>query len=332
MASGEFARKCKAFWDFLVPETWLLALVSVAFGATQATLSPVEYAVLFLAWGPLWTGATNLVNMYFDREEDAVNEPKREGVDREENVRVLGYPTILASSLVLYVATVVIVAVEFGSDAGIVALTATVVSIGYSVPPLRFKSHYLTSTSALSLCAVVLPYLSGWAIHSPLADAPVTMLGFVGVSMAHALVGKEIPDYEGDKRAGHSTFVTRFGFERGVRLFLLGYPGFYLALGVAVVAGVLPGRFVVTFVLAPVSGAVVYLLADLEKDDQTGCRRAFVATFFHGLVVAAVLYAAQLGAWGRLGVVLVGAVAFLAVNQGVQQLLGRLTPDSTPVA
>lgn len=327
-SSVGLARKCKAFREFLVPETWLLALVSVSFGVTGASLTAVEYALLLLAWGPFWTGATNLINMCFDREEDAINEAKHVSVDRERNVQTLGYSTILRSSLVLYTAAVIVLYTTFGTTVGTVATIATLGSIGYSVPPLRLKSHYLTSTSTLSLSAVVLPFLSGRTIHASLLNAPVGVLTFVGLGMAHALIGKEVPDYEGDRHAGHQTLVTAFGFRRGLRLFFLGYPVFYLAFGLAILLKKVPTRTAAVFTLIPVSIVIVHWFSGLQRTNGTACRQLFVLTFFHGLATVTVLYAAYLNAWVRFVVVAVGMVGFLGANHVVKRVLENLAPKT----
>jgi len=181
------------------PRTWTFAITSYLFGY-MATNTPILWQVLLgIAIFALGTAATNLINVYTDIREDAINLPMRvemvRGLGRRNLAYVIGglYPLILLLS------------VPFGLNFILVVALAEFDSIGYSLPPLRFKRHPVTALLSFS-GAVSLPFLAGLVLAGASLLNPLLIL--LGSFMFAYGTVKNIPDVPGDNRAGLKTIAT----------------------------------------------------------------------------------------------------------------------------
>jgi 4-hydroxybenzoate polyprenyltransferase len=181
------------------PRTWTFAVISYLFGC-MATSTPTLWKLLLgAAIFALGTAVTNLINAYTDIQEDAINLPVRVGMIRELGRRNLAYVVIALYLLIL------LLSAPFGMNFILVIALAEFDSIGYSLPPLRFKRHPVTSL--LSFCgAVSLPFLAGLVVaDSSLLNPLLLLLG--SFMFAYGTV-KNIPDILGDIKAGLKTTAT----------------------------------------------------------------------------------------------------------------------------
>jgi 4-hydroxybenzoate polyprenyltransferase len=181
------------------PRTWTFAIVSYLFGY-MATGTPILWQI-FLGGAifALGTAATNLLNVYTDIEEDAINLPLRTEMMNELGRRKLLYVAVGLYPLIL------LLSVPFGSLFILVVTLAELDSIGYSLPPLRFKRHPVTALLSFS-GAVSLPFLAGLVIAGASLLNP--LLIFLGSFMFAYGTVKNIPDILGDIRAGLKTTAT----------------------------------------------------------------------------------------------------------------------------
>src|SRR5690348_15091400 len=126
------------------PRTWTFAASSFILGYVLAGGSSLLQIALGLAVAGLVTAATNVVNAYVDRKEDAVNQPRRVFWVEE-----IGYRGTLLSVIALYSLSFVI-ALFLGPLFIVVLIAGVLNSIFYSARPFRFKARPLLSLVSFS--------------------------------------------------------------------------------------------------------------------------------------------------------------------------------------
>jgi len=175
------------------------------------------------------TGGVFVLNQYFDREADRVNEVKR------------GLP--IASGAVsprcaLFV-FFCLISVSFGVlvlvDPGVLPLFGVyvVLWVCYSAPPLRLKGKPMVDVVVAGLGSGVLPFLLGLQVSSQLTlefslfwiwrryqDAVLCVVPLMLVQSAKHIY-QAVGDYEADLKTGVQTFVVKYG--KGISLDLAKY-------------------------------------------------------------------------------------------------------------
>ncbi len=188
------------------PRTWVFSASSFILGYFLAGGSQLWQIGLGLAVAALITGATNVVNAYADRKEDAVNQPRR--VFWVEQIGTRG---TLATSVVLY-GSAIALSLFLGPLFMVVLAVGIFNSIFYSVPPLRFKSKPFLSLVSFS-GAVGLAFLSGVSVLGSVNLLNPVFWLVTYFMLTYGTV-KNLPDYFGDKKAGTRTSATIFGSMR----------------------------------------------------------------------------------------------------------------------
>jgi len=184
------------------PRTWTFAASSFILGYILAGGTSLFQIGLGLAVAGLVTAATNVVNAYADRREDAVNQPSRVFW-----VEQIGTRETLLSIIVLY--TLAFAASLFLGPLFMLVLAAGVFnSIFYSIRPLRFKARPTLSLVSFS-GAVGLAFLSGMSIVGSINLLNPVLLLVTYFMLTYGTV-KNLPDYSGDKKAGTRTTATVF--------------------------------------------------------------------------------------------------------------------------
>jgi len=192
------------------PRTWTFAVISYLFGCMATSTLILWKMFLGTAIFALGTAATNLINVYTDIQEDAINLPIRAGMVNELGRRNLVYVILGLYPLIL------LLSIPFGLNLLLVVALAEFDSIGYSLPPFRFKRHPVAALASFS-GAVSLPFLAGLVVaESSLLNPLLVLLG--SFMFAYGTV-KNIPDVLGDIRAGLKTTATvSMGLEKAVEM------------------------------------------------------------------------------------------------------------------
>ena len=192
----------------------------------------MQRLLIGIATACLVTASTNLVNAFADRREDLVNQPSRAlWLER------IGPFEALTVAIVLY-AIAGAVSVALGSLFMLVLGLGTLNSLFYSLPPLRFKAHPIRSLVSFS-GAVGLAFLGGMSINGSIEIFNPFFLLCTYFMFAYGAV-KNLPDYQGDRRANIKTSATIFPTIREAIVYssaLLFTP--YLLLVSLIIAGVL---------------------------------------------------------------------------------------------
>ena len=242
------------------PRTWVFASASFILGFALSGGLNVFSVFIGVAIASLVTAATNIVNAYADRKEDAVNQPARAfWLDQ------VGAKGVRATAIFLYCLSIVL-SVFLSPLFVIILLVGIFNSVFYSARPFRFKSHPLSALLSFS-CALALPFLGGLSVTGT-PDLFSPMLWLVTYFMFCYGTVKNLPDYAGDKKAGVRTSATIFGKVSSAVLFtgvLLFTP--YVLLVSLVEVGLLQPIYLADLSLLPLL-ALVFLRMHRAKNSE----------------------------------------------------------------
>ncbi len=207
-----------AMFELLHPVTWFPPMWAFACGVVSSGEPVLErLGIVFLGVllaGPLVCGASQVVNDWFDRHVDAINEPQRP----IPSGRVPGswglYYAILWSALSIWV----------GYLLGPWVFGATIVGVflawAYSAPPLRLKLNGWWGNTAVGFSYEGLAWVTGAAAMAGGAmPAPEVLVLAVLYSLgAHGIMTlNDFKAIEGDRHTGVRSIPVQLGPERAAR-------------------------------------------------------------------------------------------------------------------
>lgn len=228
----EFApRKLRGLIDLLRPFT----LLAPALGGTSAALlglsistgGALTRATLLehfteLVWGVstlvFVNAASNALNAAYDVEIDRINKPYRPvpaGVVTKDEARTLAW--------VLYLVTLWRAATAFRLTFSFLVLLIMLITIGYSMPPIRLKRRLWASNISIAFTRGVLGFVAAWSVFDdpllphgslPFNPTPFIMGGVMFVFLIGATTTKDFTDVEGDRRFGVRTLPVVYGPRR----------------------------------------------------------------------------------------------------------------------
>ena len=256
------------------PRTWVFPSFSFILGYAIGGGGQLSQIGIGIAVASLVTAATNIVNAYADRKEDATNQPQRLFW-----LGQIGSRQIATSLVVLYSGAAAL-AVYLGPLFTLVLGFGILNSIFYSLPPLRFKAKPFVSLVSFS-GALGLPFLGGLSIRGSL-DFLNPMLWLLTWFMFTYGTVKNLPDYFGDLKAGVRTSATIFKNVRKAVLFsatLLSTPFIFLVGLVAI--GFLGPIYIADLALVPL---LIFILSEmLRAKDSAGLEKAHTLGFFYAI-------------------------------------------------
>ena len=209
-----------ALVELLKPITWFPPMWAFGCGLASAAapagapLRPATIALGVLLCGPLVCGTSQVVNDWFDRDVDRINEPHRPiPSGRVPGRWGLGF-AIAWSALSLAVAW------SLGNVVFAAAALGLVLAWAYSAPPVRLKRNGWWGNSAVGLCYEGLPWVTGAAVASAALPRPeVFVLALLYSAGAHGIMTlNDFKSIEGDLRLGIGSLPARLGAARAARL------------------------------------------------------------------------------------------------------------------
>lgn len=219
--ASEETNKWKIRLQLMKPVTWIPLIWGVSCGAAASGNyhwnDPVDVAkaavCMFLA-GPLLTGYTQVINDWYDREIDAINEPYRpipsglitEG-DVKAQVAVLLSAGFLVSAGLDYWA---------GHEWPVnVALTTFGVFIAYiySAPPLKLKQNGWAGSYSLGASYIALPWWAGQALFGTLDWKTMVLTMFYSLAGLGIAIINDFKSVEGDRATGMNSLPVMFGID-----------------------------------------------------------------------------------------------------------------------
>lgn len=209
----------RALLQLLKPVTWFPPMWAFLCGAVSSGVALGENLGLLLAGvllvGPLVCGGSQIVNDWFDRHVDAINEPDRP----IPSGRVPGEWGLY------YAISWTILALVFSFLLGpwVVAATALglVLAWAYSAPPLRLKQNGWYGNAAVGISYEGLAWVTGAAVMlgGVMPSPQILLLALLYSLGAHGIMTlNDFKAIEGDLRIGIRSLPAQLGPERAARV------------------------------------------------------------------------------------------------------------------
>lgn len=278
-----FAKITKApFWF-----TWITPAIFGYYASADGSYRQVGWFVVLCAVICVAEAVCNVHNELVDREEDAINQPRRaELLDRV--VAAVGERSLWQLVVVGYALTFLVVLglwAEVNATVALCLIYLGVHAILYNFG-LRLKRRPGWAEVGIGGAALA-TFLSGWAWHQPVADMPVegwVLTYFMGVTV----FSKDLPDTKGDERVNASSI---FSIDTKARLraaLAFVYLSPYVVIVGLVLAGLIPVRLLAMGALLPV-GIWFTLAADSIRSLEAKVA-AYQVAFVYGHLFLLVLF------------------------------------------
>jgi chlorophyll/bacteriochlorophyll a synthase len=191
------------------PPMWAFACGIVASGVSPHGKWPMIAAGVLLA-GPLVCGASQVVNDWFDRHVDAINEPQRPIPSGRAPGRFALHLALFWSALSLLVAALL------GQTVLIAGLIGMALAWAYSAPPFRLKLNGWWGCAACGLCYEGLAWITGTAVMTggTLPGAALTLALLYSLGAHGIMTLNDFKSIDGDRQTGVRTLPVQLGVER----------------------------------------------------------------------------------------------------------------------
>jgi chlorophyll synthase len=203
--------------SFAKPGTWFAPMWAIMVGAIASpgsrwdvpTIARILVAMVMA--GPLLCAFSQVVNDYFDRDVDRINEP-----NRPTAANMLSTRTIVVVAAVLG-ALALAIAFALGRTVGELALAGMVLALLYSTPPFRLKARNgWLANAACALSYEGFAWLGGTAAFGPITLGGV-VLALVFSLGAHGLMTlNDFKSVEGDRQLGLRSIPVMLGEKRAL--------------------------------------------------------------------------------------------------------------------
>ena len=207
-----------AVLELLKPVTWFPPMWAFACGVVSSGVAPATHwhliALGVLLAGPLLCGSSQVVNDWFDRDVDALNEPQRPIPSGRIPGRMGLHLAIIWSALSLAVSGLLGTTVLLAAAAGVAMAWA------YSAPPLRLKQNGWWGNTACAVSYEGLAWLTGAAVMTGgHLTAPIVVLAALYSFGAHGIMTlNDFKSIEGDRRTGIGSLPVRLGAHAAARV------------------------------------------------------------------------------------------------------------------
>lgn len=211
--------KIRGFIDLLRPFTLLAPLIGGLCGAILGAKSGdfKNFDLLQLIYGVgtlvLINAASNALNQVTDLDIDKINKPYRPIPSK-----IVSVNEALAIAAVLYLFALfrafLISITFFGFVALIIGIT-----MGYSLPPLRFKKRLIVSNISIATGRGLLGFVAAWVIFGYVWNPLPWLLGTIlFVYLVGTATTKDFTDINGDKKYGINTLPIIYGTKKSALL------------------------------------------------------------------------------------------------------------------
>lgn len=164
-----------------------------------------------LMTGPLGTGFSQSINDYYDRDLDAINDPSRPIPSGR-----IGLGAARINWIVLGIATL-LVSLAFASPLiTLLAILGLILSVIYSIPPIKLKKHYWLGPPAVGLGYVSMSWIAGHLIFTDITW-PSAIVAWINGGMATGLLFlNDIKSIDGDRQHGLNSLTVTLGVKRSL--------------------------------------------------------------------------------------------------------------------
>jgi 4-hydroxybenzoate polyprenyltransferase len=219
------SRKLRAYVKLLRFDSWQVWLFNFLLGCVLFGLPPLHRFIIVLVSFSLATSAIFILNQYFDQEIDKANSLKK------DLPMASGEVSPRMGLALFFSFTAISLTSAFLMDISIflLLLAFMLLGIGYSTPPVSFKSRPGLDVIVCGIGAGVLPFLIGvqtlplltlqfefpWIVRR-YQDVLFTALPIFLVQCAGQIY-QVVGDYEADSMAKIRTFAVKFGKQSSLR-------------------------------------------------------------------------------------------------------------------
>lgn len=207
----------RAMLQLLKPITWFAPMWALACGMISGGGTVDRWHLLLgavLLAGPLACGTSQIVNDWFDRHVDAVNQPERPiPSGRVPGAWGLGF-AVVWTLFALAVAWALGPVVFWAGALGIVLAWA------YSAPPLRLKKSGWAGVIAVGLSYETIPWFTGAAaVSDGWPDPWISSFALLyGIGAFGIMITNDFKAVEGDRVHGVRSLPVQLGIQRSARL------------------------------------------------------------------------------------------------------------------
>ncbi len=203
---------------FAKPGTWFAPMWAwlvgcVASGNAVWSLPSVGRVLLgMILAGPLLCAFSQVVNDWFDREVDRINEP-----ERPTAANALPPTAILAVAIGL-AAFSFLVAAQFGTQVLLLTLGGIALALAYSAPPFRLKAR--NGWLANGVCAFAyegFSWVAGAASFGHVTQGTIVLASVYSLGSHGLMTLNDFKSYEGDTRLGLRSLPVMLGIPGALR-------------------------------------------------------------------------------------------------------------------
>ncbi len=209
----------KAMLEVLHPITWFPPMWAFTCGVVSSGVDVLEHWGLLIAGiiltGPLVCATSQVVNDWYDRDVDAINEPSRPIPSGRLPGR-WGYRMALTGTTL---------SLLLGAALGFWVLAATVVGLVfawiYSAPPLRLKNNGWLGNAAVGFSYESLAWITGAAVMlgGAMPDPRILVLALLYGLGAHGIMTlNDFKAIEGDRQLGVRSLPVQLGVQNAARV------------------------------------------------------------------------------------------------------------------
>ena len=204
--------------ELLKPITWFPPMWAFGCGILSIGAPQIDNHWLILLGillcGPMVCGASQVVNDWFDRHVDRINEPNRPIPSGRVSGRWGLYIAILWTALSMLVAS------GLGTIGLVPAAFGLLLAWAYSAPPVRLKQNGWWGNAAVAACYEGLPWFTGAAIMAAALPDPTILLVALLYSIgAHGIMTlNDFKSIKGDLELGIRSLPAQLGVTRAAQL------------------------------------------------------------------------------------------------------------------
>jgi chlorophyll synthase len=209
----------KAMIEVLHPITWFPPMWAFTCGVVSSGVNVLEHWGLLIAGiiltGPLVCATSQVVNDWYDRDVDAINEPNRPIPSGRLPGRWGYWMAVTGTALSLLL----------GAALGFWVLLATIVGLIfawiYSAPPLRLKNNGWFGNAAVGFSYESLAWITGAAVMlgGAMPDPRILVLALLYGLGAHGIMTlNDFKAIEGDRQLGVRSLPVQLGVQNAARV------------------------------------------------------------------------------------------------------------------
>ena len=245
---------------------WAFLCGSVASGGSVWSVDHVGRTALgMLLAGPILCGLSQVVNDWFDREVDAINEPQRLIPSGRVSARQVFVTIVVLAVLAIGIA------LFLSPEIALLTAVGMVLAVLYSAPPVRAKRNGWFGNTLVALSYEGLPWIAGSLAFGALAWPSAVLAGLFSFGTIGIMAINDFKSMAGDRQMGIRTLPVLYGAWGAAWLVvlimamsqlyvvvLLAVSGRWIAAGMIAVALVAQVPLQRTFLKDPIANAIKY--------------------------------------------------------------------------